>query len=83
MTPIKFDGYQKVLGAPKDWDATRGPCQGLPVVAHEGVVYSVWKLTLREKLSLLFNRKVRLAVVSGKSQPPVWLDVIKIGLAGA
>lgn len=79
MKPVKFAEFQKILGAPKTWnEAVDGPCEGLPVAVHAGVVYSVWRPTLLERLKLMSGAKVRMAVYSGTTQPPVWLDVIRI-----
>lgn len=80
MTPIKFKGFEKILGAPADWDEKkhRGPCLGLPVLVHDGSVISVWKLTWRERLAILFGRKLVVHVVSGRTQPPIGFTVMKI-----
>ncbi len=77
MKPIRFPGFDIVLGAPKDWNEARlGPCAGLPVRrTRNGLCQSVWKPTLRERLRFLFGGKIILSVHSGRSQPPVSLAV--------
>ncbi len=74
MKPVPTSNTTTVLGAPRDWDASRyGPCEGLPVTKSDGVFYSWWKPSLRERLALLFGCNVRLCL-TGVSHPPVILD---------
>jgi len=75
MTPIRTVHTTRVLGAPAGWDADRsGPCAGLPVIDSDGLTFSYWRLTLRERLAVLFGTPVRLCVASD-GHPPVALDV--------
>lgn len=75
MRPMKFTGYEVVLGAPKGWDDTAfGPCDGLPIRRDErGSCISVWKLTWRERLAIFLGANIMLDVHSGPTQPPVAL----------
>ena len=76
MKPLKMPHTSRVLGAPKDWDEKRsGPCIGLPITDSEGVMYSWWKATWRQRLQIAIGRPVRLAVI-GSAHPPVSLDVL-------
>lgn len=76
MTPISFKGVTTVLGAPPDWnEAEHGTCVGLPIMQADGVCTSKWKLTLSERLTVLFNGAVFCHIVSGHTQPPVDLTV--------
>jgi hypothetical protein len=62
------------LGKPGDWDEARhGPCMTLPATYSDGVFYSYWKPTWRERFHVLFGRPVRLCV-AGSGHPPVGLD---------
>jgi len=76
MTPVKFDGYDVVLGAPPDWDEVQhGPCIGLPVMRGPETCTSVWKPTIAERLRILFGGNIQLTVAAGGTQPPVALGV--------
>ena len=76
MQPIRFDGYQKILGAPVGWDAERhGECHGLPVLVEDATCISHWRPSFGERLRLLFGASGVLGVHSGQTQPPVWLAV--------
>jgi hypothetical protein len=74
MKPIRTDATTALLGAPRGWDEPRhGECQVLPVVEADGVFYSYWRPTWRERLRVLFGRPVRLCVVAN-GMPPVAVD---------
>jgi hypothetical protein len=74
MNPIRTRHTLITLGATKGWDAERhGPCEGLPVAHGDGVFYSCWKLSWRERDAILFGRPVRLCV-TGVTRPAVMLD---------
>lgn len=74
MTPIHTPATTNILGAPQGWDAEKnGPCAGLPIVRSDGVSYSYWSLSWRERLTVLCGKPVRLAVASS-AHPPVNLD---------
>lgn len=74
MIPTVNELTHITLRAPENWDdETRGPCAGLPVHYSDGVFYSYWKVTWRERLAVLFGRPVRLSLVAGR-HPPVMLD---------
>lgn len=87
MEPVTFVGQHNVLGAPKGWEYTykkyMGECLGLPIAQHHGCIYSVWKFTLRERVQILFGKKMQLIVV-GETMPPVSMNMsefnpIKLG----
>jgi hypothetical protein len=76
MQATHFEGVDVVLGAPKDWDATKhGPCVGLPIMRRDGVCISRWVPTWRERLRILFGRAIYAHVASGMTQPPIALTV--------
>ncbi len=77
MKAVKNDLCTGYLGAPKDWDpAKHGECSALPVALHDGVYYSWWALTWRERFAVLFGRPIRLCVLTSQ-HPPVMLDLQK------
>jgi hypothetical protein len=74
MTPIAIKNATHVLGKPEGWDEeSRGTCNGLPVIQSDGVFYSYWRASWRERMRVLFAGKVRLCVASA-AHPPVMLD---------
>ena len=50
-------------------------CSGLPIFTDGQVCISLWKPTIWERLKLLFTGRIWLGVLSGQSQPPVWVGV--------
>ena len=76
MKPINFKQSNKVLGKPKNWNEKK-PCASLPVNTYDGNCISCWKLSIKERMSILFFGKIWLWVKSGKTQPPVALEAKK------
>jgi hypothetical protein len=75
MDIVTFEGYERVLGAPPDWDeATHGPCQGLPVGRIGGAWVSVWRPTSEEYARLCAGGDICLHVFSN-GHPAVGLSV--------
>ncbi len=77
MKAEHFAGVDSVvLSAPPGWDdEEHGPCGELPVQRLNGICTSCWGFSLRERLSVLFGRKVYVHVASGRTQPPISLMV--------
>lgn len=76
MNPISFPEQQKVLGAPVGWDEkVNGPCIGLPVAVIDGACKSVWEPTPQERAAIAGGANILLSVISGQTQPPVWLSL--------
>jgi hypothetical protein len=73
LKPISSPHTTRILGAPSNWDESKGECQSLPISDSKGVMYSYWRLSFKERVLILFGRPIRLAVV-GTSHPPVWVD---------
>lgn len=74
MIPIEQKHTTHYFKAPADWDSnTQGECKILPVSMFEGVMYSYWKPSLKQKLQILFGYPIRLCMV-GEVHPPVALD---------
>lgn len=71
MKPTTFIGQTNVLGAPKNWDATKdGECKGLPVMICDDGIYSRWKFSFIEKVKIMFGVPLTL-IVKSSSMPPV------------
>ena len=74
MEGISFPEQTLTLGRPPSMSEEE--CGPLPVyLTAEGQVISCWRMTLRERFSALIFGKVWLWVWSGKTQPPVALEV--------
>lgn len=75
MIPIKFKESNKNLIKPVTM--TDEECSSLWVYSDNKQCISCWKLNLIERLKVLLFGKVWLCIISGKTQPPVWLDCNK------
>lgn len=71
MKPIKFEQANKNLLKPENMIDEE--CSSLWVYNDGMQCVSCWRLTWKERLKALFFGRVWLAVLSGESQPPVWL----------
>lgn len=72
MKPIQFKQSTKVLQKPSVMSDDE--CASLPVWCDGAQCVSCWKPTFKERLNILFGGKVWLGVLSGKSQPPVFVS---------
>lgn len=73
MLPIHTSETNNVLGAPPDWnEKVGGPCVGLPVMQDQYGFWSFWQPTFRERLALIFGRKIALYIF-GHAHPPIKL----------
>jgi hypothetical protein len=73
MNPIEFDGQSAVLQKPVNM--TDKECCPLPILRLDGTVISCWKMSWRERLKAFFTGKIWLGVLSGQTQPPVYLAI--------
>lgn len=72
MKPIKFKQANRELQGPKLM--TDDECRNLWVFTDDTECVSCWKLSFKERIRALIYGKVWLGVLSGNTQPPVWLD---------
>ena len=72
MRPINFSQSTKVLQKPSDM--TDKECSPLPVWCDGKQCISCWKPTLIERLKILFTGKVWVGVLSGDTQPPIFVS---------
>lgn len=72
MKPTDFKQSTKVLQRPSTM--AESECQSLPVWCDGKQCVSAWKPSLRERLNILFGGKVWLGVLSGNTQPPVFIS---------
>lgn len=72
MKPIIFKESNKDLLKPQGM--TDAECGSLPVFTDGQQCVSRWQLTWKERFQILFFGRIWLGVLSGQTQPPVWLD---------
>lgn len=72
MKPIDFSQSTKILQRPSTMPESE--CQSLPVWSDGKQCVSCWKPTFKERVKILFTGKVWLGVLSGKTQPPVFVS---------
>lgn len=75
MEPIKFKEANKCLAKPQTM--TDEQCSSLWTYSDGEQSISCWKMSWKERIKALVFGKVWLGVVSGNSQPPVWVDCNK------
>lgn len=71
MRPIDFPESTKTLSKPAEM--TDAECRSLPVWNDGKECISVWKAGWKERFNILLTGRVFLGVLSGKTQPPVWV----------
>lgn len=72
MKPSNFKEATKTLQKPENM--TDKECAPLSVYSDGKICVSCWKPSWKERLSILVFGKVWLGVLSGQTQPPVWID---------
>ncbi len=71
MIPIKFRGANGVLSKPKNM--TDAECSSLPVYRDGTYCVSCWELGEKELRKVMRTKKVFIGVLSGHTQPPIFL----------
>lgn len=72
MKPKKFKESTKVLQRPSTMSDDE--CSALPVYCDGNQCVSCWKPSFKERLLILIFGRVWLGVLSGKTQPPVFVS---------
>lgn len=75
MKPIKFNQANKNLLKPDSM--TEDECSSLWVYTDGNQCISCWKMNWKQRIKALFFGKIWLSVMSGRTQPPVWIDCCK------
>jgi len=75
MVPVKFPEANVNLLRPNNM--TKEECSSLWVYTDGKQCISCWKLSWKQRIKALLFGKVWLSVLSGGTQPPVWLDCDK------
>lgn len=74
MRPVKFK--EATIELKKPLSMTNDECGSLFVhQSAKGECISLWTVPLWQRVKFLFHGKLWLGVLSGKAQPPVWLDM--------
>ena len=80
MIPIKFKQANKNLLKPDSM--TEDECSSLWVYTDGNQCISCWKMNWKQRIKALFFGKIWLSVMSGRTQPPVWIDCCKTVFEG-
>jgi hypothetical protein len=75
MTPKFFKEADVELKKPANM--TDEECSSLWIHRTDGQCISLWKTTLWERVKFLFHGHIWIGVLSGETQPPIWLDCNK------
>lgn len=75
MKPIKFNQANKNLLKPNSM--TDEECSSLWVYTDGNQCVSCWKMNWKQRIKALFFGKIWISVMSGYTQPPVWIDCCK------
>jgi hypothetical protein len=71
MKAVKFKEATKELAKPESM--TDMECSSLWVFNDGTQCISKWKLNFRERMSALFFGTIWIGVISGYTQPPIWI----------
>ena len=73
MKPTEFEEQEDTLVRPDSM--TDDECGPLPIFrTDDDYIISCWQASFKDRLKFLFVGKMWLGIMTGKSQPPVWLD---------
>lgn len=81
MKPIKFPEANKTLTKPESM--TDEECTSLTIFCDGKQCISLWRMSFKQRISALLFGRVWLSVLSGHTQPPVWLDCCRTVFAKA
>ena len=73
MRPVEFDEQNGTLSKPPSM--TDEECLPLPVFRDGKDVISCWELNKEDLEEINKTGKIYLGILSGNTQPPVWLSV--------
>jgi hypothetical protein len=79
VKPVSFKYADRVLNPPADNEYSENVegVDPLPIWSDGEQCVSCWKMSWRERLSVLIFGRVWLAVLSGRTQPPVYVQASK------
>lgn len=71
MNPISFKESNRTLTKPDTM--TDDECSSLEIYSDGQQCISCWKMSFKERLQAVLFGKIWIGVVSGLTQPPIWL----------
>jgi len=74
---IWFKEANKNLSASNKRDPFGRLIESLPVFTDGESCLSCWKVPVWKRIKFLFHGKIWVSVLSGKTQPPVWVECYK------
>jgi len=75
MKPTTFKEVNRNLTKPEGM--TDEECGTLPTFTDGKQCISLWKMSFKERLQILFFGRIWIGIISGYTQPPIWLDASK------
>jgi len=72
MIPIHFK--EATIELKKPPTMTDEECSSLWIYSQNGTCISLWTTSLWERIMFLFHGHVWIGIMSGDTQPPIWLD---------
>jgi len=73
MRAVEFDEQNFILSKPKSMSDE--DCAPLPIFRDGKTVVSCWELSYEDMQEIKKTGRIYLGVLSGSTQPPVWLSV--------
>ena len=72
MKPLHFKEATIELKKPENM--TDEECSSLWIHRQDNTCISLWTVSLWERLKFLFHGHIWIGILSGQTQPPIWLD---------
>ena len=72
MKPLHFREATIELKKPKNM--TDEECSSLWIYRQDNNCISLWTASFSERLKFLFHGHIWIGILSGQTQPPIWLD---------
>ena len=73
MKPINFKESNKYLEKPKNMSDDE--CSALHIFNDKKQCISCWNASIFERIKFLFSGNIWLSILSGTTQPPVWVSI--------
>ena len=81
MDPIKFKEATVQLSKPKSMSDDE--CGSLWIYQQNNECIPCWTVSLWHRFKFLFHGKIWIGILSGNTQPPIWLDCTKTVFTGS
>jgi hypothetical protein len=78
MKPVRFKHHNQILKpSGKKYSANVTGVEPLPIWTDGEQCVSCWRMSWRERLSALLFGRIWVAILSGWTQPPVWVEAAR------